>query len=132
MRRHEAVEDLRMRFHPVALTLLINVVACNPGLFGPSCNTFLVTPSAATLHVGDSLSLVVERQGVDVESARCSTVADSPTAYVWTSSAPQIAPVDSLAVVRALAVGEATITAEGRAGGVGAGQRGSAAVRITP
>ena len=95
----------------------MTILACALDSTGSSCDGFFLSPNApTTLSVGDSVRLSPERKGIDVEFGGCNTVEDSPTAYTWTSSTPQVASVDSLAVVRALAPGHATITAAGRPG----------------
>lgn len=66
-----------------------------------------VSPSSATLAVGDTLQLTAEVTATGFGSQ----------AVIWTSSAPTIASVSPTGVVTALATGSATITAKSKESG---------------
>ncbi len=70
----------------------------------------VMNPDAAALHVGDKLTITATTKAANGESL--------DRDVTWASSAPAIATVDTLGVVKALTAGNVTITAtsEGKAG----------------
>ena len=60
--------------------------------------------------VGDSTRLIVQRPGVDASTGNCGLVFPPAYEFVWRSTAPTIASVDSYGVVRAFAPGETAIS----------------------
>lgn len=86
---------------------------------GDSCDGLYMNPQEGgpvTLTVGGMLQLSTIRMVRDFSSegtGACATAFDDASHFIWTSSNIQVATVDATGLVRAVAAGRATVSANG-------------------
>jgi hypothetical protein len=108
----------RMRWLWLVMTFLgaLGVESCGVGvsISGPLCLPRIeLSPNGIVLKVGETQLVTVT-----VHDGACNITSDPAENYAWSTDAPAVATVDLHGMVRAVALGEAFITARGSPTGV--------------